>query len=287
MGPTVHLPKVTSLEDLSALAVILERRAAERFELMAEAMAARGRADLSELFTRLAREESHHEAALRKAAPALDDSLLEGRWPAELGDAPRPPDAGQLARTSVYQCLAEAVRNEDKAFRFFSYLAANTKDAALEARAEALAKEELAHAALLRRARRTAYHTEKRSIDGWPEPRRVHSLDELRRAALPRELALGRRVEALPLESASAAALVRIGARIRELLAPEPAGDADRLLASSGSPEDDCAAAFEFYDLVASGARDEAVLLSAQELSTLALERIKLLADRDDVPTGL
>lgn len=286
-GPTVQLPRVKSLEDLNALAIILERRAAERFRLLAAAMAARGRMELSELFKQLAQEEARHEAALRQAAPALDDGALEGRWPDELGEAPRQPDASQLAGASVYQCLADAVRNEEKAFRFFSYVAANSKDEALRSRAETLAKEELAHAALLRQARRTAYHRQKRLTQLWPNGRKVTTMAELRRSAVARELALQQRLEALPLEVTTARALEHAAKRIRALLAPEPEHSAaERTDPPPSSPEDTCAAAFEFYDQVARAARDEALMLCAQSLSEIALERIVLLADQGEGSTG-
>ena len=65
----------------------------------------------------------------------LDDRRLEARWPAGLNEVLRLPEPDQLANASIYQCLAEAVRNEQKAFRFYSYLAANARDEALSARA--------------------------------------------------------------------------------------------------------------------------------------------------------
>ena len=281
-GPTMRVPKVHSVAELSALAILLEQRAAQRFRLMAEAMAARGRDDLKDLFDRLAREEDRHEEAIRGAAPGLDDRLIKAHWPAELGEPPRPPDPRQLASASVYQCLAEAVRNEDKAFRFFSYLAANAEDPALAARAEALAKEELAHAALLRRARRAAYHRETPPVHGWPKARDVVSLEDLRRAALPRELALSKCLERAGLDPA----VSRTCARIQALLAAQGGAALEALSSTTGTLEEESSAAFAFYDQVASNARDEALLLDAQALSALALERLKQLTPQDTEASG-
>ncbi len=282
------LPKLTGARELEALAVCLERRAARRFRAMAEAMAARGRADLEQLFLRLAAEEVRHETAIREAAPDLEEELIEQRWPANLGPAPGAPDAEQLARSSVYQCLAEAVRNEETAFRFYSYLAAQSDDPDLTRRAEALAKEELAHAALLRNARRAAYRREPPA--GWLTQHKVSSLEDLRAAAGPHETALLRRLARSGLDAAKAAALTQTTDRILQQLTSsaetnkdpsEPAADEGHLRALDQEIDE----AFDFYDRVARSATEEAVMLAAQELAGLALERITILAGGDQ-PTG-
>jgi rubrerythrin len=53
-----------------------------------------------------------------------------------------------------------AVRNEERAFAFWSYVAAFAKDPEIKKAAEAMASEELGHVAALRRERRRAYHRE-------------------------------------------------------------------------------------------------------------------------------
>ena len=285
----MRLPKVTSLKELEALAVTLERRAATRFDLMASAMRACGRQDLSKLLEQLAREERRHEATIRAAAHGLDETLLNSRWPAKLGEAPSEPDANQLARASVYQCLAEAVRNEEKAFQFFSYLAANAGDGALKACAEDLAKEELSHAALLRRARRFAFHQQKRPLHGWPMGNKVRSLDDLRDAALARESTLRQRIKGLRLDASKAAVLDRTAAGIYEQLASGQTRQGDLPQSESSgvsmrSLEEEAAEAFEFYDMVVRSATDETVMLTAQHLAVLSLDRIKLLADAEQEP---
>ena len=63
------------------------------------------------------------------------------------------------APLSPYQALAVAVRNEERAFSFYTYLAALADgDVQVRRRAESLAREELKHVAQLRRFRRRAYH---------------------------------------------------------------------------------------------------------------------------------
>lgn len=281
----MYPPKVKDPRELTALAMLLERRAAERFRLMAEAMRARGRLDLCDLFERLALEEDHHHGALRTLESDLDEDQYWEAWPAVLGEAPSVPDAAQLAVLSVYQCLAEAVRNEEKAFRFFSYVATNADDSALRARAESLAKEELEHAAVLRRARRIAYRHPDAKTQLWPQPERVESLDQFCRVSLPRERALRAHIAAQSFQSSLTGDLMRVTDSIVTQLTESgtEAGDlepANIPEPSLGSLEEALNAAFGFYDRSASIANDERLLLLAQRLSAQALQRIRLLYER-------
>jgi len=50
------------------------------------------------------------------------------------------------------------------------------------------------------------------------------------------------------------------------------------------SLEEEAAEAFEFYDMVVRSATDETVMLTAQHLAVLSLDRIKLLADAEQEP---
>ena len=96
------------------------------------------------------------EATLgRRAAPAaVGWRTPEGQ---ELGDLDRDPRL-----LTPYRALGVAVHNEERAFGFYSYVAANTEDEAVRRQAEAFAREELGHAAWLRQERRRAYHAEGR-----------------------------------------------------------------------------------------------------------------------------
>ena len=59
-----------------------------------------------------------------------------------------------------YRALAMAVRNEERAFAFWSYVAAYSEDPEIKQAAEAMAREELGHVSTLRKERRRAYHRE-------------------------------------------------------------------------------------------------------------------------------
>jgi len=98
---------------------------------------------------------------------------VEERGQAFLGHAPSlrhaawdlPPtydeEEARGATLGAYQALAFAVRNEERAFVFYTYVAAEAKDPEVRALAEEFARDELEHAALLRHHRRRAFHAER------------------------------------------------------------------------------------------------------------------------------
>ena len=59
-----------------------------------------------------------------------------------------------------YRALSMAVRNEERAFAFWSYVAGFAEDPEIKKSAESMAREELGHVATLRKERRRAYHSE-------------------------------------------------------------------------------------------------------------------------------
>jgi rubrerythrin len=59
-----------------------------------------------------------------------------------------------------------AVRNEERAFSFWSYVVAHAQNSDVRRAAEAMASEELEHVAKLRRERRRAYHAERSVTSG-------------------------------------------------------------------------------------------------------------------------
>ena len=78
---------------------------------------------------------------------------------------------------TAYRMLAIAVRNEQRAFAYFAYVAAHAADRELRQLAEDLAHERLGHAATLRRERRKAWRRKPRGPGCRPPPQ---SLGELR-----------------------------------------------------------------------------------------------------------
>lgn len=150
-----------SLDELFALADEMEREAATKYTELAIEMRRQDRPDLVAVFTDLAAAEREHVDSVRRwsqsrRGKAPDPAFV--RW-----DAPETFDGDAAAEIkhsklmTPYRALAMAVRNEERAFAFWSYLAAFADDPEIKRAAEGMASEELGHVAILRKARRQAY----------------------------------------------------------------------------------------------------------------------------------
>ncbi|PSO17103.1 ferritin family protein [Bradyrhizobium sp. MOS003] len=153
-----------SLDELFALAHAMEQEAAKRYDALAEEMRGQGKDDLADVFAKLAAAEREHVDSVTRWSQSRrgknpDSALVRWEAPETLD-----PEAAAQVRTSrlmtPYRALAMAVRNEERAFAFWSYLAAYSDDADVKKASEAMAKEELGHVATLRKERRRAYHHE-------------------------------------------------------------------------------------------------------------------------------
>ena len=153
-----------SLDELFALANAMEMEAAKRYSALAEDMSRQNKDDLAQVFAHLAAAEREHvESVTRwsqsRRGKAPDPALV--RWEApETFDAETAREIGTSRLTTPYRALVMAVRNEERAFAFWSYLAAYSRDPEIKQAAEAMAREELGHVSTLRRERRRAYHKE-------------------------------------------------------------------------------------------------------------------------------
>ena len=166
-------PKGTlhSLDELFALANAMEQEAASKYDELATAMEDQGNRDLAVVFADLADAEREHVGSvtrwsqLRLGKPP-DPTLV--RWQApETLNAEVTAEIKTSRLITPYQALAVAVQNEERAFAFWSYMAAFAKDPNIKTAAEGMAHEELGHVATLRRERRRAYHREHpRKSDG-------------------------------------------------------------------------------------------------------------------------
>ena len=155
---------LNSLDELFALADAMEKEAARRYSELADEMAAQKRNDLAAVFAQLAAAEREHVDSVThwsqsRRGKAPDPKLV--RW-----EAPETFDAESFAEIKTshlltpYRALSIAVRNEERAFAFWSYVAAFVADPEVKSAAETVAREELAHVSTLRRERRRAYHRE-------------------------------------------------------------------------------------------------------------------------------
>ncbi len=158
----LHVEPVEAIgtrQELMALASSMERQAAQRYRELA-ARCWRGNAP--ELATLLSELSDRAEAQGRRLAP--------GSHPAS-PEEPRSPPAGVFddeglasaspALLSRYRVLSMAVRNEERAFAFWSYAAAHALTPDIRLAAEELAHRELEQVAALRRQRRLAFRAER------------------------------------------------------------------------------------------------------------------------------
>jgi rubrerythrin len=194
------------------------------------------------------------------------------------GDAEMAEELASSKLINAYRVLSMAVRNEERAFTLWAYIAAQAEKPEIQQAAERMAHEELEHASVLRRARRQAYHAE--------------------RATRPREGATA--VEALlalaaTLERRLADELAQLGGRLvgedagrARDLASQTRAMAEEAAAMSPAPnqpaetEDLDAPAIaerlvETYLDIGDRSRDDAVVARVQDLARRAIARLAWL----------
>ncbi|MEI7607156.1 MAG: ferritin family protein [Rhodospirillaceae bacterium] len=158
-----------SLDDLMAIAAAMEAEAVRLYRALADTMDDQGAAEVAAVFRRLvAMEEAHvvevgaWSRSLIGAPPPSSPAGRDDVWSHVAGPA---ADEAATCLLTPYQALSIAVRTEERAFAYYSYVAAGSDDAAVCRVAETLAGEELRHAAELRIERRRAW---RRQQDGEP-----------------------------------------------------------------------------------------------------------------------
>jgi len=189
-----------SLDELFALANAMEEEAANRYSELAEDMRRQNKGALAEVFAQLAAAEREHVDSVTRwsrsrRGKAPDPALV--RWEApETFDAETAREIGTSRLATPYRALAMAVRNEERAFAFWSYVAAYSQDSEIKQAAEAMAREELGHVSTLRKERRRAYHKEHdATLQRGPGDAAVMQIDahllEIRLATQLAEIELG------------------------------------------------------------------------------------------------
>jgi len=305
---------VQTASDLMSIALYAEQEAIRRYVRLAEAMRSYGNQEAASLFERMVEEEQEHERLIEEWAKLEGIQLRTDIGPVKWEDPQVPTDydsdAVDPAHSTPYRALAFAVHNEERAFHFYTHVAATADDETVREYAETLAREELGHAALLRAMRRRAWRSEREAGREEPhiEPANIRTLADLLAVASSAERCLADNLAALAdshpeLNNVSKAARVVLAdIEARQNTSDNPGEDAARAVESienykiktasiSNDPDallqrlrSDSDRCFAFYDTVVTQAEDEAVMLAAQKLSESALERIGLL--RDTTNTG-
>lgn len=279
--------RVESLDEVFAIADAIEHEAATRYAELAARMRGDGNPALAEVFDRLAAEERGHVGTVarwaeRESGHAPDPRHL--RWDLSGTFDDEGASAAAPALLTAYGALSMAVRNEERAFAFWTYVAANAPSDEIRHAAERMAREELEHVSLLRRERRRAYHAQRSSAPAQAE-RRGPAADL---AALERELAdrLGRAAaKAEPAEAARLLAAAQESREIAEELARQPLPAAEERAAAADVPDAPLALAEFLVDRYLEAAeriRDEAALGHAQGFAGRAIRRLAVL--RADLP---
>lgn len=280
---------VGSLPELFGLARRLAADAVELYRTLSARMGDIGNESARIAFAAIEMEKRRHAEA------------LERRLPPELRGPPEPAarwtdlsvfDNEDLERSRLvtpYLALAVAVRNEERAFQFWSYIRANADNPEVSAEAERLALEELDHVTELRAARRRAYRQDQRADAERLDRLRKASHDEFVAEAARREseLAILHAAIARELERLGDPRAPRLAALAEEERASSRSLRPGETEASSGpllSSNDPTAlwfgavqaleGAVELYLSVAESSADEDVMTDSQRLSQAAVERL-------------
>lgn len=162
-------PNVWTRANVMAATAEIERREADYYRAAIRALTLRGDGAVSRLEEWIAQKEARVRAISEWAAKAgvvlaPETSALQN-LPADprLGDR----DWDEAVLLGAYSVLAKAAIEKLRAFRFFTYVAAEAMDAETKALAESLAREQLTEAADLRAARRRAWREEGREPLRW------------------------------------------------------------------------------------------------------------------------
>jgi rubrerythrin len=291
------VPEVRTVEDLFAIATAMEREAARRYAELANRLERQGEAPLAVLFRRLEREESGHEDGLGAWAGRqgiTSSPTLGFQWDMpEITSDEDFAEAGGDFLATPWRVLAMAVRNEERAFAFYANVAAKASDADVRRYAEAMAREELNHVALLRGERRRAWRQERqgRAADAPAAeiPADAEALDRYLRDGTREGSARWRNL-ALAAEAAgdgTTAALFRVlvseeaddkgSRRTADLSVVPPERTIRGLLRDEARRTE---AAYDVLMSVAEKARDDDVIAKAQTAAQAALLRLALLRDR-------
>jgi rubrerythrin len=123
-----------------------------------------GEAAVAATFRDLVAEEERHVEDIRQWAERENLTLSDAAnyaWRLPEDIAASWDEVAGSALLTPYRALAVAVTNEERAFAFYAYVAAQAPRPEIAAAAEHLAREELRHAVALRQMRRRAYHRER------------------------------------------------------------------------------------------------------------------------------
>ena len=303
---------VKTTAELMSIALQAERQTTLRYSRLAESMRAVGNESAAALFERMVMEELQHERLLLEWMARESIAEVPGigplRWRDPFVATHYDDEARDPHYSTPYKALAFAVNNEENAFRFYTQVAAEADSNSLRECAEALAREELEHAELFRAERRRAYHAERNAniAPSIADPNAIHNEAELLATAIRIDHYFADTLDLLSADSPQLITLVRearqqitknegllsdlsmnavqIPQDIITLILPQSdfnnVGDR-RDIDSADSKLQQlricCDRSFIFYDAIVENATNEKVMLAAQTLASVALDRTGVL----------
>ena len=298
---------VKTTSDLMSIALQAEREAIRRYSQLAITMREGNNEQAAYLFQRMVNEEQEHERLLlewmKKENIAENPEIAPVKWRDPKISTTYDDEARDPLYSSPYKALAFAVHNEEIAFRFYTHVAADSKNEAVRKYAEILAREELGHAALLRAERRRAYHAEREAsiIEPRLDPRTIYNETDLLSAAIHIDRHLANGMDLIAYDVPEIANLVTNTRQeilnnennlnketspgediIRDL---EQVDAYNRQMDKISNDSDErlnrlracCDRSFAFYDAIVDNTSDEKIMLLAQKLTSSALDRIGIL----------
>ena len=270
---------VESLDEFFALAHAIETDALARYTETAKQLRQQGAPALAAVFDQLAEAERGHVGQVtawagHRGAAHPANSRLPWAIP-DTFDAP-PGEMAQSKLLTPYRALASAVRHEERAFAFWTYVSAHAGRVDVKEAAERMALEELEHVSILRRERRKAFHSERQTSTPPTKPVALNSL-----ASLERRLAAF--VELHPAAAAGsefASTIVDDARRAADILGKIPTHDSPMLSLSNipSGEQDDPIAISEYladaYLRFAEASTNPDMLAVTQDLAAIAVYRL-------------
>lgn len=291
--------KAIDMAELVGIANAIEAEAVARYDRLAQLMEQRGFHETVKTFRAMSEFEKGHVGSVQRWARSLGQEVgpahqFVWRIPQEIGASWEEVENSSLL--TPYRALAIAVTNEERAFAFYVYIAANATDPDVRREAEIMAHEELAHAAELRVHRRRAFHREH-ATGKAPARSSIATVAEFRalEQQLENEIAVVHRRIAGALAALGddeGAALLQSMVRtdgptsaLREEAAPPGGAGRDRLalLRAALRPLEH---ASEVYEDLIVHAPSEDLLAAEQAALRGVVERISLLGERINEEEG-
>jgi len=153
MSDHADAPKVTSLQDLLAIAYQIEADAVERYLALADQMETHNNPELAKIFRDLARAEGIHRDEIKRMAGDVEivaHAAKVARW--AKGDSPEEADFGGASYLMTpWHALQLALAGEKRALAYFQHVVATAVDPEIKKMAEEFVDEEAEHVDLCNR----------------------------------------------------------------------------------------------------------------------------------------